>query len=246
MSIGIYSFMNNVNFKRYIGQSSNIEHRKQSHINNSQNKNYKEYNSKLYLAFRKYGLEKFSFEIIEVLSDCSLLNEREKYWIDYYDSYKNGYNGNPGGDYITERGEGHPLAILTIQQVEMIKHLLFTTEMTQKEICEHLNISSLSTVSNINTGKHWKTVGNYDYPIRQSHWWLGVKRRPRTVLSNKQVMSIRERYVNETISQISKDYDHICSYTTIERVCIGKSYKHLPIYKKTVKKWINEPVSTIP
>lgn len=52
----------------------------------------------LYKAIRKYGIENFNFDIIE---ECSAdeLNEREKYWISYYNSYgENGYNLTPGGD----------------------------------------------------------------------------------------------------------------------------------------------------
>ena len=49
---------------------------------------------------RKYGIENFSIEKIE---DCanSDLNNREKYWIKYYDSFgENGYNLTVGGDGI--------------------------------------------------------------------------------------------------------------------------------------------------
>ena len=45
---------------------------------------------------RKYGIENFTFSVIE---ECSQeqLNEREIYWIEYYDTYKNGYNSTLGG-----------------------------------------------------------------------------------------------------------------------------------------------------
>jgi len=50
-----------------------------------------EYDYPLSRAFRKYGLENFTFEIIE---ECSpeKLNERERHWIHFYDSFYNGYN----------------------------------------------------------------------------------------------------------------------------------------------------------
>jgi len=50
----------------------------------------------LYKAFNKYGIENFTFEEIEQV-DNSILDEREKYWIEYYDSYFNGYNSTLGG-----------------------------------------------------------------------------------------------------------------------------------------------------
>ena len=45
----------------------------------------------------KYGVKNFSIEQIE---ECSpdVVNEREKYWIEYYNSFRNGYNATLGGD----------------------------------------------------------------------------------------------------------------------------------------------------
>ena len=45
----------------------------------------------------KYGEEQFIPTIIEECED-SLLDEKEKYWIEYYDSYNNGYNSTCGGE----------------------------------------------------------------------------------------------------------------------------------------------------
>ena len=52
-------------------------------------------NRPLYRAFQKYGIENFSIETIEETNNP---NEREKYWIEYYGSFKNGYNATIGGD----------------------------------------------------------------------------------------------------------------------------------------------------
>lgn len=103
--IGIYKIENKVNKKAYIGQSIHIEQRwlehKQPSIYN--NPNHKSYSYALYEAFRKYGIDNFEFSIIE---ECSKeqLNEREKYWIQYYDSYNNGYNMTLGGDGVAKEG----------------------------------------------------------------------------------------------------------------------------------------------
>ena len=98
MSQGIYKITNKINNKCYIGKSTDIESRWKYHIENKNS--IKEYNKPLYRAFRKYGIENFSFEIIEELEDYSTSNEREKYWIQYYDCYGNnkGYNATIGGD----------------------------------------------------------------------------------------------------------------------------------------------------
>ena len=93
----IYKITNLINNKCYIGQTiKNIEERWNRHKRDAFNKKNYNYNYPLYKAFRKYGLENFSFEIIE---ECNIseLNEKEIYWIQYYDSYKNGYNQTTGG-----------------------------------------------------------------------------------------------------------------------------------------------------
>lgn len=101
---GIYKVTNKINNKCYIGQSVDIKSRFQQHESQAYNKKRNSYNFTLYRAIRKYGIKNFSFEIIE---ECpkEILNEREQYWINYYDSYNNGYNMTIGGDTSTNHKE---------------------------------------------------------------------------------------------------------------------------------------------
>ena len=55
-------------------------------------------NDKFHIALMTYGWEDFTWEIIEKC-EVKMLNEREKYWIQYYDSFNNGYNSDSGGGY---------------------------------------------------------------------------------------------------------------------------------------------------
>ena len=88
----IYKIWNEKNDKLYIGQTSvGIKTRWSSHL-----KNYLTNNAVIYRAMRKYGAGIFHIEQIEECEN-SKLDEREKYWIEYYNSYKNGYNSTPGG-----------------------------------------------------------------------------------------------------------------------------------------------------
>jgi len=52
---------------------------------------------KIYNALKKYKSENFSYEILDYCFDQESLNDAECYWINYYDSIKNGYNCKEGG-----------------------------------------------------------------------------------------------------------------------------------------------------
>lgn len=92
----IYKITNEVNNKVYIGKTlSSIDKRFKQHKEDSQKEN--EEIRPLYRAMKKYGVEKFHIEKVE---ECplELLSEREKYWINYFSSYTNGYNATLGGE----------------------------------------------------------------------------------------------------------------------------------------------------
>ncbi len=96
---GIYKITNSLNNKSYIGKSSHIESRWLYHTTRFNDS--KEWNKSLYQAFRKYGIENFTFEVIEEMSEeyyNKFGNNREEFWIIYYNSLNNGYNETAGGD----------------------------------------------------------------------------------------------------------------------------------------------------
>ena len=96
MSCGIYKITNKNNGKSYIGQSIVLEQRIRSHKIRYHTSSDSGYYGELYSDMREQGLENFCFDIIEECPE-ELLDEREEYWISYYDSYKNGYNSTYGG-----------------------------------------------------------------------------------------------------------------------------------------------------
>lgn len=96
MNGSIYIIKNSVNNKIYIGQTTqNVEDRFKQHLKCLKS-NQKQVISK---AIKKYGKDKFSFEILEKnISSYKELNERETYFIDKYKSLvPNGYNLCRGG-----------------------------------------------------------------------------------------------------------------------------------------------------
>jgi len=79
--------------KKYIGQTVKEKHRKRQHINHCKTG----VDNKFYRAVRKYGWDNFVYGIIDDYND-EILNEQEIFYIDKYDTYRNGYNSTLGGE----------------------------------------------------------------------------------------------------------------------------------------------------
>lgn len=92
----IYKITNKLNGKAYIGKTlNNVEARWQEHIRESNKE--RSFERPLYRAIRKYGVKNFIVEILEEVSE-EVVNEKEVFWINYYDTYQKGYNATKGGD----------------------------------------------------------------------------------------------------------------------------------------------------
>lgn len=96
----IYLITNTINQKRYIGQTTKTRptDRFSQHKYLARHPEQEKYNSILHDAMRKYGVDNFSFNIVEEAPN-DLLNEKEIYWISFYNTkIPNGYNLTDGGD----------------------------------------------------------------------------------------------------------------------------------------------------
>lgn len=98
---GIYKITNIVSGICYIGQAIDIRARLMGHINAMNKKDLV-----VYKAIRKYGIDNFDCRVLVTVNTFGKtqeeikkeLNFLECFYIDLYDSYKNGYNMTPGGD----------------------------------------------------------------------------------------------------------------------------------------------------
>lgn len=94
--VGIYGLKNKTTNKWYIGQSRDVFCRLSKYKNLNCKRQHKIYN-----ALNKYGFSDFDFILIETCElDQDVLNERESYWINFYNSVENGYNLKSGGSNI--------------------------------------------------------------------------------------------------------------------------------------------------
>ena len=87
---GIYKITNIINNMCYVGQAANLADRWKQHIKRGVGAETPTRN-KLYPAMQEYGVENFTFEVIEEC-DRSLLNEQEDYWQNYFKAKESGYS----------------------------------------------------------------------------------------------------------------------------------------------------------
>lgn len=92
----IYLIENKINGHKYIGQTrQKLLQRLKMHVTESKSKSHRP----LYKAFKKYGIGNFKVSILEKCSP-ELLDEREVFWIDFYNTFQDPqhYNCTPGGE----------------------------------------------------------------------------------------------------------------------------------------------------
>lgn len=88
---GIYKITNLNNEMCYVGQAVNVIDRWKQHIKRAIGAETPIQN-KLYPAMSEEGIENFTFELIEEVSDRFKLDEREDYWQDFYKAKEFGYS----------------------------------------------------------------------------------------------------------------------------------------------------------
>lgn len=98
---GVYKITNTISGKCYVGQAVDIRARLMEHANNKHKNKVV-----LYKSIEKYGINNFQIQVLAIINTFGKtqdeikkeLNFLECFYIELYDSYKNGYNMTPGGD----------------------------------------------------------------------------------------------------------------------------------------------------
>ena len=208
---GIYTITNNINNKKYVGLSKNCYKRWYDHKEAARRpKKPYQFRSPIYNAMRKYGINNFSFNIIE---ECPVdkLKEREIYWIEKLDTYNNGYNATKGGDLPEGHvliGEEHGMSKLTLEDVKLCR-LLYKQGKRSKEIWdlnykEKINYNGFQRMWH---GKTWKYVMPEVFK-ENPH--------PRKHITQEQIIDIREKSKNMSAWGIyNKYYKGIIGYASI-------------------------------
>lgn len=199
----IYIIKNTINDKVYIGQTTNAEYRWRRHIWDARYENKNELNkSVLHKAMIKYGIENFSYEILE--SQVENYDEREKYWINYYNSIvPNGYNIAPGGQGIGS-GFDNPNSIFKSSD-ELMKCIeeISSSNKTFENIAKKFGCGK-EVITAINLGKRYKIDG-MEYPLRQTRYSQDLLKQIAYSLEYELDLSMRAiaKKYNIDISQLS-------------------------------------------
>ena len=140
----IYKITNDINDKIYIGKTlSSIEKRFSEHLKDSSRlKNEKR---PLYNAMNKYGIEHFNVELIEEVS-LENLEEREKYWINFYNSYEKGYNATLGGD--GKQLFDYDEIVLQFYQGKLIKDIAADMHCCKDTVAQALALANIDSSTN--------------------------------------------------------------------------------------------------
>lgn len=240
---GIYKITNNINNKCYIGQSIHIEKRLKEHKKRAfcgDEKTNKEYNKALYRAFRKYGLENFTFEIL-ITCEKHLLDELETYYINYYNSNNKKYGYNETEGYINQSkgviGEKHPNHSLSENDVYQIRedyknHI--EKETSYQNYKDRISFSGFSKIWNNIT---WKTVHQDVYTQENKKYYLYKRNartgsnNPKAILNEQDVYNIRKRRKQgEEISTVYEDYKQTgITYNSFKNVWYYQNWKNIVV-----------------
>lgn len=183
----IYKITNDVNGKIYIGKTYNsIEKRFKEHCR--ERLRDRSERRPLYSAMNKYGIEHFHIELLEETDEPE---EREKYWIEQYCSFKYGYNATLGGDgkpYVDKEiikslwNEGKiikEIHKITGYDTQTIKKYLLIEGISEQEILFRGFVSKGKTVAKIDketdeilevfssSGEAAKSIGKPGQHIRE-------------------------------------------------------------------------------
>lgn len=203
----IYLISNDINDKLYIGKTmTTVADRYSKHKYDMTN--YQD-TCAIHHAMRKYGFEHFQVTELEKC-DNSILSEREKYWITYYNTYENGYNCTPGGD-------GNPK-----YDYEFIYNE-FKKGKTQKEIAQKLGCEK-HTIT--------RALRSYDVPSKEMQKGKYGNSRKKVYQIDKETQSVLREFPSLAAAA---EYEQ-CSVSMISLVCnkkrnlLNKTYT----YTKTI------------
>ena len=240
----IYKYTNKSNGHSYIGQTNNLQKRFNGHKSESFNPKASGYWLPFHCAIRKYGIENFTYEILEEIADGesqNFINEREKYFINHYKTLisENGYNVTIGEDgcpkpplSYEERLERSKL--FTKEEIIDIQNRLINDEEYDDIEAIYSPRLKRTFLVNINTGTNFYNP-DFDYPL---------KKNAKSKFSQREIKDIKEMIKSGIkYKEIQKKYN-IKSAGFLSQINTGKYFfdknEQYPLNNKIGNKAQNE------
>lgn len=240
------------NGKVYIGQTYNTHKRWLEHLYEASSGN----NLKVYKAMRKYDITLNNFSVIEdnILTQEEA-NAKEIYYIEQYDAINNGYNiGTGGTNGWQPKGEIHPRAILTDEELLVLRKIRYLKQYSMNEVYElykdRLSYSGFQKYWNyesrpeIGEDLNSEELHNF-YRLNKSQ--LRGQNHFFSKMSNDQVLEARTKYWVEgmKMKDIWKDYKDLYSLSGFRKIILGTTFTNVPMPSKTSsckkkKDWFTE------
>lgn len=220
----VYKITNNINSKIYIGITNNYQTRWRLHKQTAMNPKHKDYDKVLYKAFRKHGIDNFSFAVLchSLTTEEAKLKEIELIKDFNCRAYEHGYNVSPGGDLPIcnpLQGEDCPNSMLTNQQVQDII-CMRESGMYQKSavFAKYKAFIGLAGFNDIWSGRRWKQLQPTD--ITKVNANIGTTKA-------QAIEIIQRREAGELQRDVFKDYTNMITKTAFQYVWLGYVWKSL-------------------
>lgn len=229
--IGIYKLTNLVTNQSYIGQSKNLEERYKEHLYHRNCTNPSPVDRDIGI----YGIENFEYTILEECTEQEL-DDKEAYYIKLYDTVYHGYNQIAGGQ-LHNRGEANPKAKLNAVDVYYIR------ESYKNHINKYIVYNAYKHLvtyyyfSNVWEGISWPDIHMDVYTPENKSYYMAEANKSR--VSDEEVLEMRQKYVTKDVQEVYDDYCSKYAYPVVLKILQGKTYRHLPIYDKENKQWLN-------
>lgn len=243
---GIYKITNLITKKSYIGQAKDIYNRYHRHHKYDYKREELDYY--IYQSMRKYGIDNFKIEVVE-LCPIEKLDEKEVYWISFYNTYHHGYNMNEGGKNFSPKiftkeveekrektrkrnkslqSENHPRAKLKNDEVIEIRQRYINGEKPKEIYEDYIDIyNNFDTFKNIILGNSYKDVGNI--PTKKD------KTLNRGKVTEQQIIELRKRYYTEKISCQKLGETYELSSSCVRDIVKGITYKNIEMPEENKK-----------
>lgn len=195
----IYKITNLIDNKVYIGLTTRtVEARWKEHCRHG--------SQQIDDAIQIYSIENFQIETLEEC-DESILDDREKYWIDYYDSFKNGYNNTYGG-----RGNNFIMTDKSDVVLQLWKNGLTINKIIEKT---SLNVETVRSYLNKNgiTKEQIRERANYYIGLSKSHPVLQYDldgnfiKEWNTAVEAANALNLNSKYITSTCRGHQKTYN---------------------------------------